>query len=390
MNKKQKKDALVIGIDIHPTCIAAAALDQNGNTLWTHKRVEMKNIHNWLSKNVKSDDILVLEACNNSFEFVRISGELGLSCTILESTAVGQIGKMHCKTDKVDAIKIAKIYQSNLVEKVWVPDHKTIVRREVLGQYQQANKAVTKQKNMITSFLTEHSIQKNKNIVLFSEEGREWMINAYKWDLLELELIDILFDDYFHAVKTKNRLKIMMDKDVTQSLETVQLMKLCGVNTVTAFALMAAIGDIKRFASHKKLVSYLGLAPKVKQSGDNIRYGKTGYSGRKDIKPYLTQGAHAILKANDDYGGQIKNWGWKKVNQKGKNIAVNAMSRRMVTACWHILSGNKSDIEIPERCMKQKVYKISKELGRKEILSMGYKNVNEFKADLKEKFRGAA
>ena len=41
MNKKQKKDALVIGIDIHPTCIAAAALDQNGNTLWTHKRVEM-------------------------------------------------------------------------------------------------------------------------------------------------------------------------------------------------------------------------------------------------------------------------------------------------------------------------------------------------------------
>ena len=143
MNKNQEER--IIGVDIHPCCIAATAFTLKGEKLWLHNRVEMYDLKHWLYKNITSRDTLVIEACNNSFEFARIVSEFGAQCVVLNSIQVGQIGKAYCKTDKEDCVKIAKIYLSGLTEKVWQPDQKTILRREVLKKYQQSNKAVTKE-----------------------------------------------------------------------------------------------------------------------------------------------------------------------------------------------------------------------------------------------------
>jgi transposase len=54
-----------------------------------------------------------------------------------------------------------------------------------------------------------------------------------------------------------------------------RLMTITGVNATVAMSVLAAIGDIKRFSSPQELVSYFGLNPKVRQSGD-----KPAYHGR--------------------------------------------------------------------------------------------------------------
>lgn len=69
----------------------------------------MHDLKHWLFKNIRTTDTLVIEACNNSFEFARIVSEFGAQCLVLNSTQVGQIGKAYCKTDKEDCVKIAKI-----------------------------------------------------------------------------------------------------------------------------------------------------------------------------------------------------------------------------------------------------------------------------------------
>ena len=57
--------------------------------------------------------------------------------------------------------------------------------------------------------------------------------------------------------------------------EVLRLMTIPGVNVQTAATFMASIGDIRRFSSPRKLVSYLGLDPRVRQSGSGpARHGR--------------------------------------------------------------------------------------------------------------------
>jgi transposase len=66
------------------------------------------------------------------------------------------------------------------------------------------------------------------------------------------------------------------ERDLAQSAladdRATRLMTIPGINMVVALALIAAIGDIKRFAKPEQLVGYLGLNPSVRQSGPGPAY----------------------------------------------------------------------------------------------------------------------
>ena len=385
MSKKQTQKSRIIGIDLHPSCFAAAAFSKGKKQLWLHERIEIGDLKNWLENNIKSTDTLILEAGCNSFEFCRIVTTFGAGCIILDSIKVGQIGKTYCKTDKHDAQKIAKIYLSDLANNVWVPDKKTTLRREVLSKFQQAKKSLTKTKNMIRSYMTEHNLQKPQGLKLYTEKGKIWLKKSYKWDAIQFELIDILFNELEHTKETKKKIARIMILDIMNDAKVFSLVKLCGVRCITAFAIAAAVGDISRFENSKKLAAYLGLIPSVNQSGENKRHGGVGKGGRKETRSFIVQGAQALLKASDEYGGGFKTWGWKIVHKKGRNVATIAVARKMAVAAWYHLKGHKTNIHIPPKSIKTKVDKIAQELGAECIKSLGYKNSREFKDKIEEK-----
>ena len=391
MSKNQTQiTGRIIGIDLHPRCFAAAGLKNSDNILWVHKRVELNDLEKWLNKNLNSTDTLVIEAGSNSKEFAKRVTEYGVPCLILDSVKVGKISKSYLKHDKDDAVKIAKVYLSGLADGIWRPDHKTNIRRQVLIKYNQCNKSITKHKNMIRSFLTEHMICVPKGFALFSLQGQEWAEKAYEWDSLQLELIDIMYKALRDSEELKDRLRKAIAKDVINDSRVLALTKLCGVRTITAFALAAAIGDIARFPNHKKLSAYLGLVPTVKQSGDNIRYGGIGRAGRKETRSFLIQGAQSIFAASDEYGGKFKKWAINKSFQKGRNIAVAAVARKLSVAVWYSMRGKLTNVHIPEKSMESKMQKLVRELGVQTIKSLGYKNSREFKEEIKAKLLNTA
>ncbi|MGH7190232.1 MAG: transposase, partial [Acetobacteraceae bacterium] len=63
----------------------------------------------------------------------------------------------------------------------------------------------------------------------------------------------------------------MLDRDIAQAVihdpVVKRLLTITGVNLIVAAGLVAAIGDVLRFASSERLVSYVGLNPRVRQSG---------------------------------------------------------------------------------------------------------------------------
>ena len=167
-------------------------------------------------------------------------------------------------------------------------------------------------------------------------------------------------------------------------------MKLCGVRSITAFAMIAAIGDINRFSNPKKLAAYLGLIPSVNQSGENIKYGGVGKGGRKETRTFMIQGAHSVLASGDEYGAGFKKWGWQMTFKKGKNVAVTAIARKMAMAAWYQLKGFETNITIPNTSLDTKINKLAAEIGKEEIKNLGFQKSRDFKLKVKEKMLGVA
>lgn len=83
-------------------------------------------------------------------------------------------------------------------------------------------------------------------------------------------------------------------KIVTENSYIAQLLRLCGIGIVNAFSIMAAIGNITRFSAPKKLVSYIGLAPTVNESGNSKYKSCLQQGGRIHLKAKLIQSAQAL------------------------------------------------------------------------------------------------
>jgi hypothetical protein len=166
----------------------------------------------------------------------------------------------------------------------------------------------------------------------------------------------------------------------------LRCMKLLGIGKINAFALLAVIGDVRRFDRPEKLVAYIGLNPGQRQSGNgkNIKLG-VGKRGRGDMRHLLIQGAQAVLRM----GGNttLGKWGWKLFARKGnRNTAVAAVARKLLVQVWHLLSGNPPTAIEEDRSLKRKLQKLIVVLGKNLRADMGLPaNVNGCIAELQRR-----
>jgi transposase len=124
-------------------------------------------------------------------------------------------------------------------------------------------------------------------------------------------------------------------EQVLASAEMRRLLTLPGVNFVTAAALLAAIGDIRRFPTSHQLVSYLGLDPRVNQSGtEPARHGRISKQGRGETRHVLVEAAwHA-----SHVPGPLRAFHQRIAARRGRNIATVAVARKLAVIAWHMLS----------------------------------------------------
>ena len=96
----------------------------------------------------------------------------------------------------------------------------------------------------------------------------------------------------------------MIAAEALRSPEIRRLMTVPGVNVITAATFMAAIGEIGRFPSRQKLVGYLGLDPKVRQSGASAASrGRISKQGSASARHALVEASwSAVRNAGPDPG----------------------------------------------------------------------------------------
>src|SRR5207244_13594666 len=94
---------------------------------------------------------------------------------ILDSHRAGKVGKAYCANDRVDAIKVARIYLTALSPVVWQPDAKTRERREVFSAYQAGVKEAIRLKQQLRSMLNEHCVRLESGFRLSHPSAITWL-----------------------------------------------------------------------------------------------------------------------------------------------------------------------------------------------------------------------
>ena len=111
------------------------------------------------------------------------------------------------------------------------------------------------------------------------------------------------------------------------------LRTLPGVGEFTALVMLAEIGDITRFGSARKLASWAGLTPTVRGSDLKVRHGNISKQGSAWLRWVMNQAAQTA-KRSPDFAATYSSI----AKRRGKKIATIAISRKLLTRAWHLLS----------------------------------------------------
>ena len=318
-----------------------------------------------------------MESCNNSFETAERLKKLGSYVVVLESLRIGQVQKAYLKNDKVDARKIARVYLSGLGVEVWQPDEQTRERREILAVYDRAKRDSARCRNRIWSWLTQHGVKKPKGLKLTKDSGLDWLLGCRKWTPGQELLIRTMHSNLVHAQSKRKELKRLMAREISEDPELLKLQQLCGLRLVAIYALAAVIGDISRFRTPKKLVSYIGLQPSVNQSGISVGSGKLRHTGRKDLRALLVQSAHSIIRMGAS-NNNLATWGRALTYRKGRNIAAIAVARKLTVYIWYLMRGFFTPLQDLSASFRTKLQKLAVDMGTELRRDLGYKTIKEF------------
>ena len=368
-----------IGLDCHPDTFTAAIFigqtPHDAQKIGSRENLSMETLLKWASGELTPQDIILVEAGSNSFEVAKRLGNLGLRVCVLESCHVGKHAKTYADNDKMAAARIALVYLAGNAPCVWVPDEQSRERRELLHAYRKAVSEHTAATNAIKAYLNGHGIRLGKHS-LEEKATAQWILNQREWSSLQNQILEEHLGDIVESKERRKRLYRMIAEQMADDAMMMRCMKVLGVGIVSAFALLAVIGDISRFHSPEKLVAYIGLNPGQRQSGKgkDIRLG-VGKRGRGDIRHLLIQGAQAVLRMGRHT--TLGQWGWKLFARKGnRNVAVAAVARKLLVQVWHMLQGNPPTALETDKSLRLKLQKLSVLLGKSLRTKLGLPQKN--------------
>src|SRR5205809_286112 len=264
------------------------------------------------AQSLGGDDEVALEVTGNALEIARIIEPHVRRVVLANPKAVKGITRAGAKTDKIDARTLAKLLAGGFLPAVWLPDEQTRILRRRISARAQLVRQRTRAKNQVHATLIRNLKGKPPVSDLFGVRGRRWLA-AQPLPLVERALAE----------------------QVLAAPEMRRLLTLPGVNFVTAAALLAAVGEIRRFPTARQLVSYLGLDPRVSQSGtEPARHGRISKQGPGETRHVLVEAAWHAARAP----GPLRAFHQRIASRRGGNIATVAVARKLAVIAWHMLS----------------------------------------------------
>lgn len=316
-----------IGMDVHKNFSQAIVVNGEGEVL-EELRVEntREELEGFALK--YSGSKAVMEATGN-YRFIYDLLEDHLELKLAHPYKTRAIAEARIKNDSLDAEMLAHLLRANLIAESYVPCKVVKELRDLTRTRKNLKADQTRVKNRVRSILARNGIK----VKPFTKEGREELENMDISDadrkLLEINysLLDKLGEEIKEISKVIEE-KAKLDEDAQL------LMTIPGVSYYSALLIKSEIGDINRFPNKLKLVSYAGICPSVRQSGDKEVRGRITKQGSRNLRWILIQCANVAVR-HDDY---LRNFYQRIKRKKGHNTAIVATARKMLVCIYYMLT----------------------------------------------------
>jgi transposase len=321
-----------IGLDVHRD-FCVVAICENGEVRAAGRVPSTPEGLGLLAQSLVASDRVALEVTGSCWEVARIL-EGHVNRVVVVSPDDTGITQARAKTDRLDARALARLLWSGELESVWMPDERCRVLRRRLARREQLVHSRTRTKNEIHAVLQRRLQGKPPCSDLFGVKGRRWLAGL-ELPVEERESVDagIRHVEFLDAeIAAVERL---IAQQALQWPEIRRLMTVPGVNLICAATFIAAVGDPRRFLTSRKLVAYLGLDPKVRQSGDApARSGRISKRGSAAARWALVEAAWSVVLQP----GPLHGFYDRTRARRGHGKAIVATARKLAILFWCMLT----------------------------------------------------
>ncbi len=321
-----------IGLDVHRD-FCEVAICEDGEVRSAGRVPATPEGVSSLADSLVASDRVALEVTGSCWEVARIL-EPHVNRVVVVSPDDTGISSARAKTDKLDARALASLLWRGELEAVWMPDERCRILRRRLARREQLVRSRTRAKNEIHACLQRRLQGKPPCSDLFGVKGRQWLAGL-ELPPEERESVDAGIRQIEFLDAEVAAVERLIAQQALSWPEIRRLMTVPGVNLICAASFIAAVGNPNRFLSSRKLVAYLGLDPRVKQSGEGpARSGRISKRGSPSARWALVEAAWSTVLQP----GPLHGFYERTKARRGHGKAIVATARKLAVLFWCMLT----------------------------------------------------
>ena len=358
MMPQQRRAFRYLGLDVHKASISVAIADESGPPT-TYGRIpnEPSAIRTVLTRLAGPGLELrvAYEAGPTGYALHRQLTRLGIACMVVAPSLIPKQPGNKVKTDRRDALKLARLLRSGDLTPVWVPDEAHEALRSLVRARADAKADQLRAKHRLSKFLLRQGCWPPIGV-------RNWSKRYFTWlHQLEFEHLPdrVVFADYLAQVNAAGERINRLDGALSQCAQSSSQVALIrglqafrGIGFLSAVTLVAEAGDVRRFRTAPQFMAYAGIVPSESSSGNQHRRGSITRTGNRLLRHVLGEAAHharhaprvtsKVKQRQADVPAEIVDLAWRaqvRLHTRYRHLSARLGSLKALIAIARELAG---------------------------------------------------
>ena len=358
MTMMQHRQVRYVGLDVHRASIAVAIAEEEGAPRSYGNIANDPTAIRTLMTRLGGPAVQLraaYEAGPTGYAVHRQLTGMGVECMVVAPSLIPKRPGDKVKTDRRDALKLARLLRSGDLTAVWVPDAAHEALRNLVRARADAKVDQLRAKHRLSKFVLRQGCQAPVGI-------KNWSRRYFQW-LRQLQFPhvpdQIVFDDYLAEVTaTGERIKRLETalQQCAQGSSQVALIRALqafrGIGFLTAVTIVAEAGDLRRFRTAPQLMAYAGVVPAESSSGRKQQRGAITKTGNSLLRHVFGEAAHharhaprvagTLQRRQADLPAEIVELAWRaqlRLHTRYRHLSSRIGPRKALTAIARELAG---------------------------------------------------
>jgi len=358
MTMMHQRQIRYIGLDVHKASISAAIAEESGApTSYGRIPNDPAAIRTLMTRLAKPQLELrvAYEAGPTGYTLHRQLTKMGIQCMVVAPSLIPKQPGNKVKTDRRDALKLARLLRSGDLTPVWVPDVAHEALRNLVRARADAKADQLRAKHRLSKFLLRQGCWPPLSV-------RNWSKRYFTW-LHQLEFVHlpdrVVFADYLAEVNAAGERIKRLDGALFECAQTSSQVALIralqafrGIGFLSAVTLVAETGDLRRFRTAPQFMAYAGIVPSESSSGNKQQRGSITKTGNSLLRHVLGEAAHharlaprltsKVKRRQADMSPEIVELAWRaqvRLHTRYRHLSGRIGTLKALTAIARELAG---------------------------------------------------